>query len=292
MKPTVLDAIYLAGNQILERALRFEVDWVFIIGGTYLHPDTLVLLRRAGLRVACLLTESPYQFEQERMIAERVNLLFTTERMSVETFREFCPETHYWPHAIDPERHHPGSGTNELPRHDVVFVGTGWPERAKLFGAMNWDGIDFGLYGYWEQLGSRNKLRRFLCGGIQDNEITTGLYRNAKIGLNLHRSSITVEAESMNPRCYELAASGCFFISDYRAELEEKFGELVPTFERAQDAQGIIDYYLEEEGLRREIAAQLAEVVADDTFDARVVKFLEVINQTKPVKPGKEHGQR
>ena len=68
----------------------------------------------------------------------------------------------------------------------------------------------------WELMAEDSPLRQYVRGGVTPNDVTAQLYRNAKIGLNLHRTSeyyvpdsqpAANGAESMNPRCYELAAA-------------------------------------------------------------------------------------
>ena len=284
-KPQAVDTIYLAGQGILSRALRHEVDWVLLVSGTYIHPEILVLLQRAGLRVAALLTETPYADAQEKLIAERVQVVWTNERTSIPFFEQYCDHVYYWQHALDLERHTPASNGEIVLAHDVVFVGTGFIERQEFLHGINWEGIDFGLYGGWDLMGSRNRLRKHLVAPIVSNELTAELYRRAKVGINLHRLSIgwgrevsyIEKAESLNPRCYELAACGCFFICDRRAEVADVFGDLVPTFDTPEEAEDLIRYYLAHEDERRRIAEALPETVKNHTFDSRLIEMLEVL---------------
>jgi spore maturation protein CgeB len=283
-KPTQADILYLAAQGILERALRFDVDWVLVVAGTYIMPDTYDLMRKAGLKVAVVLTESPYDMRQEVEVAKRVSVVFTNERTAVPAFGAHC-RAYYYQHAHDPARHRPAEA--DVAAHDVVFVGTGWEERCELLGAMDWTGIDLGLYGSWGLLGSRHPLRRHLCGGVIGNDVTAALYGRAKIGLNLHRTALGwgrgVEhvsgAESMNPRCYELAACGRFFITDHRAEVGEVFGDVVPTFETPLEAEALIRHYLARDSEREAVAAQLPGLVAYHTFDARVNDVIAVLKE-------------
>jgi len=288
-KPTMADTLYLAEQGILERALRFEVDWVLVIAGTYLMADVYELMQRAGLRVAVLLTESPYDMEHEIEIAKRVNLVFTNERTAVAAFAEYCP-TYYYQHAIDPAKHDPaGEDDDTVAAHDVVFVGTGWQERIELLSAVDWDGIDMGLYGMWPLLGSRHHLRKHLRGGIVPNAKTAALYRRAKIGLNLHRTSVDFTrdaariagAASMNPRCYELAACGRFFITDDRAEVAEVFGDAVPTFETPAQLETLIRHYLAHDAERERIAARLPGIVAGHNFYERARMIVSALKQER-----------
>lgn len=235
---TDADIYYRGSHELPYRALRERVDVVIVTASLYLHPDPLVLLRRAGIPVALHLTEDPYQTAQAVEFARYADLVWTNERTSVPELYRGCRNVRYLPHAYDPELHYPAEPAADTPRHDVTFVGTGFPERIDLLRRVNWQGIDLGLYGTWnEAVGT--ELEPFIRGGITDNARTADLYRAAKIGLNLFRRSREFDdsagfieyAESLNPRLLELAACGVFTITDARAEVGEVFGGLMPTFE-------------------------------------------------------------
>jgi spore maturation protein CgeB len=277
-KPTTADVFYQAGMGALERALRHQVDAVIVVSGMYLHPDVVVLMRRAGLLVTTLMTESPYDIEKELRLAQMCHGVWTNERTVVERFRSVCPNVAYLPHAWHPERHRPGPqpGDEDMAAHDVVFVGSAFRERIEWFRAIDWTGIDLGLYGQWDALGSRDRLRQYVRGSCVNNAQTAALYRRAKIGLNLYRSSkgfgrhapriATGAAESLSPRAYELAACGAFHVSDARAEVAEVFGDLVPTFRSPTEAAVLIRSWLVDEAGRARVAAQLPAVVAESSW--------------------------
>lgn len=288
-RPTDADVIYHASSGILERALRHQVDWTLVISGMYLCPDFLVLMRRARQPVALVLTESPYDDEHQAKLLPFVEVAWTNERGSVGYLRQFNPDVEYLPHAYDPAKHHPpqpGEEDASVPAHDVVFVGTGFQERIELLETVDWTGIDLGLYGTWTMLGPRSKLRQYVRGGPTPNRVTAALYRRAKIGLNLYRTSRgfgkrapRIEcAESLNPRALELAACGVFTLSDYRAEVAEVFGDLVPTYRDASELGGLVRRWLADDEGRRAIAARLPAAVEGRTFDAmaeRVIRTLD-----------------
>jgi len=284
-EPSEADILYHASLGILERALRHDVDWVFLISGTFFHPEVLTLLKRAGFKIACLLTESPYQDRQEIIIAKMADVIWTNERSAVATFKPYCHHVYYYQHAMDPIRHQSGPADPTVPVHDVVFVGTGFIERCDALEAVNWDGIDLGLYGTWDLLQDDSPLRAHLQDGIVPNEWTAQLYRAAKIGLNIHRTSMgwgldathIYGAESMNPRCYELAATGTFFVTDYRPEVEEVFGDLVPTYRGAGELEDLLRYWLAHDEARHRIAQQLPERVKEHNFDNRADEMLSIL---------------
>lgn len=284
VKPSISDIFYQAGIGLLEKALRMQVNAVVVVSAMFLHPDVLILLKRAGVKVFVLFTESPYDGEKELAVARLVDGLWTNERSSLEAFRAVNPNSGYLPHAWHPERHlaGPQPGDEAFPAHDVVFVGTAFAERVEWLSAINWSGIDFGLYGSWESLGSRAPLRKHLRGGVLDNEKAAALYRRAKIGLNLYRSSMgwgrhaprVSRADSMNPRGYELAACGVFHLSDPRPEVVETFGDLVPTFRSPVEAAALIRLWLSDSEGRARVAAQLPACVAESSWVERATTVI------------------
>lgn len=278
------DVVYGASRDVIERALRWNVDGVLVVSGMFLHPDLLILLRRAGLRTAILLTESPYDDGHQMRITPLADVVWTNERSSVERLASVNPRTTYLPPAFDPQSHFPPSGmVTGLPDgHDVLFIGSYFEERQKLLESVDWSGIDLGLYGQWRPLGSRSKLRQHLRGGTTDNTVAAALYRRAKIGLNLYRESVgwgrgadrVTQAESLNPRALELAACGTFQISNYRPEVAEVFGDAVPTFKTAEELGQLVRYFLQHPDERADKARRAMEAVRGHTFAAMAATIL------------------
>lgn len=275
-KPTSADVFYQAGEGALAMALRHQVDCVLVVSAMFLHPDTIILMKRAGLRVCVLFTESPYDTEKELKVAALVDGCWTNERSVLEQFRAVNPRSAYLPHAWHPDKHVAGPQPHDVnvPAHDVVFVGSAFDERIQWLSSIDWTGIDLGLYGTWDALGSRHPLRKFVKGKQVDNEITAALYRRAKIGLNLYRTSIgwgkgapqITHAESLNPRAYELARCGAFHLSTFRAEVAEVFGDLVPTFETADQASALIRHWLADDVGRARVSRALPARVAESSW--------------------------
>lgn len=293
---TSADVVYKASVDAIERALRFQPDWVIVVSGMYFHPDAFIMMRRAGLRVGVILTESPYDEEKEARILPYVNVAWTNERTSVSRLRSLSgqPHVYYLPHAYDPGKHRPGAESLDVsvPGHDVVFVGTFFQERVEILSAVDWTGIDLGLYGEHTAIPSRSKLRKYIAGGVTDNATAAALYRRAAIGLNLHRTSKGFgrgaprieHAESLNPRAYELAASGCFQISDARAEVAEVFGGSVPTFTTPDDLSRRIRGYLANPDVRDHLAVAAQRAVQGHTFAARAQQIIDDLSRV-------QHGQ-
>lgn len=282
-KPNVADVFLQAGRDAFWVAWWIKtfrgLDAVFIVSGMFVHPDVIMVMKDSGLRVFVLFTESPYDEEKELPMAKLVDGCWTNERTAVNAFRTVNPHSGYLPHAWHATRHKPGPqpGDEAQPAHDVVFVGSAFTERVEWLSAIDWTGIDLGLYGSWESLSSRHPLRRYVRGNQTDNVKTAALYRRAKVGLNLYRTSKgwgkqapkIAAAESLNPRAYELAACGAFHLSTYRAEVSEVFGDLVPTFDSPKDAEDLIRSWLADPTGRANRAAQLPACVAESSWRHR-----------------------
>lgn len=278
-RPTSADAVYHASCEALTAALRHQVDVVIVVSAMLVHPDVLIMMKRAGLRVVAIFTETPYDLEQELAIASIVDGCWTIERSSVDAFRAVNPNSGFLAHAWHPDRHRPDITIEEdVPAHDVVFVGSGFPERIAWFNAIDWTGIDLGLYGSWKGLGLKKSLTPCIRGAQVDNPYTAQLYRQAKIGLNLYRdrnkARVRIHAESLSPRAYELAACGAFHLSDYRSEVAEVFGDLVPTFRTPQEAEALMRQWLPNVAGRAVVAAQLPAAVAGSSWVERSAQVI------------------
>jgi spore maturation protein CgeB len=287
-KPNVIDTIYHAGVGVLEMALRHQADVVLVVSAMLLHPDVILMMKRAGLRVVVLFTESPYDEEKELAVAAMVDGGWTNERTCVPKFRTVNPNMGYLPHAWHPMKHFVSArSVGELPSHDVVFVGSGFAERIAWFNSIDWTGIDLGLYGTWKEkgLGLNKQVRACVKGTVVTNEMAASLYRRAKVGLNLYRNrkgwtggrepaARIVGAESLSPRAYELAACGSFHLSDYRAEVKEVFGDLVPTFTTPTEAAALIRLWLNQPEERARVAAKLPACVAESSWVERAKTVL------------------
>ena len=134
--------------------------------------------------------------------------------------------------------------------------------------------------------GKASPLWRYYQHGVVPNQTASMLYRRAKIGLNLFRSSETfgqtaahsgVRSESMNPRCYELAACGAFFLSERRDEVADVFGDAVPMFEGPAELAQLIRYFLDHPDERQAKAAMLPQLVHQHSYVNRARQVAEDI---------------
>lgn len=278
-KPNVADVQYQAAVGALEMALRRKVDVVIIVSAMFFHLDVIQMMKDAHITTTVLFTESPYDTEKELRVAKLVDGCWVNERSVLPQFKAVNRHAGYLPHGWHPEKHRPDpDGDASIPAHDVVFVGSGFQERIDFFNAIDWTGIDLGLYGVWKEWGLKPQAHACIMQDEIDNTYAGGLYRRAKIGLNLYRNRdvhrARVAGDSLSPRAYELAACGSFHLSEYRPEVKEIFGERVPTFTTPVEAAALIRLWLANDQKRREIAAELPACVAEASWVSRATTVL------------------
>lgn len=264
--PTSGDVLYHASKDALIKALREDVDVVLVVAAILFSPDVLILMRRAGLPVTLVLTEAPYDLGREFEYAGYCSGVWTTERSIVPAFRVVPPGfAKYLAHAWHPGIHTPAPRPDDaaVPAHDVVIVGTGFADRIAWLEAIDWTGIDLGLYGHWSGLlPKRSKLKRFVRASTTANTTAAALYRRAKVGINLYRQRSALDAsgpvlvgESCNPRAFEMAACGLPHVSTYRPEVAEVFGDVVPVVTTPAEGAAAVRALLDEAPAARAVRA-------------------------------------
>lgn len=271
-KPNQVDVMHHATTGIVERAIEKRITDILIVTAMFIPLDRIELMRRAGLRVWLLCTESPYIMDQELAMAKACHGVWTNERAAVPAFQAVQPNTAYIKHAWR-------VGVHDVPparaySSDVFFCGSMFPERVKWFSEIDWSGIDFHLYCRPVDVPKRSGLHQFLKGGITPNREMIQLAQKSKIAINLFRAA-PVAAESLNPRCYELSAAGVCLVSDERAEWHEKFPD-APVVSSPAATSALLRELLSDESRRQAIAAQQRAAVQSDTW---LVRSRQVIEQ-------------
>lgn len=268
-----------ASMEIVADALHWRADWVVVVCGIAFHPDAVRTLQRAGIRVAAVFTESPYEDTAARHFGHAVDLLGVNDRASLPRFP--AESTIYLPTAYDREIHHPGvESDDDTP--DVLALGTGFKERIRLLAAVDWTGVDLRLRGHWQKGTREPRLREHIVGergiSITHNEQSARLYRAARINLNLYRRD--GDAQSMSPRAYELAALQTFSLhEDARPEAHQVFGDSVGYFDGPRQLEAVVRHYLARPEERERMARESWERVQGNDYDARAVTLLAAMER-------------
>lgn len=274
----------MASETILNEALYCNADLVLVISGLNVHPVFLWLLNKVNIPAAVVLTESPYDDEQQKMWTDLTSEGVTAQ-LTVFTNDAYSARQQGWeflPPSFDPAVHKPMPSNPEF-ECDVLMVGTGWEERQAFLEAVDWSGIDLRIYGVWPGLQNNpnSPLHRFHRPMVIDNAHVAEMYSSARICLNIHRTSDV--AETPNPRIYEVAACKAFQLSDPRKGLARTFYNSIPTFNTPLGLQNSVRHYLERESLRLDLADTAHKLVQDHTFDNRVAALVAALPKPQAV---------
>lgn len=268
----------LASAHITQHILDIRPDLVLCVSGHNYHVRDVEIVKRAGIPIACLLTEAPYFLDLELILAGIYDAVFTNERRCLDAFRQVNRRSFYLPHAYHPARHTPSGVRAES--YDVFFVGSWFEERMALFSGVNWDGINIAWRGHDLTAEPRE---------IMPNETAAAHYRSAKISLNIHRTTTSVgnarhiaigQAESLNPRAYEIpACGGLQLMDDGRAEARDVFGEALLTYRAGDsaDLERMVRAILADPDKYETIRRAQHEAVAPHSWINRARRILEVV---------------
>jgi spore maturation protein CgeB len=152
------------------------------------------------------------------------------------------------PWACDPDFHRK---LDMDKKYDVSFIGTAYPERRRIIRKLGKIDV-FGDYWYGFAKRSHNPVY---------GEEYVKVINESIINLNL-QAKISVAADAPTMRTFEIAGCGGFQISDYMPSLKRYF-PMMPTFTEVEGLRDQIQYYLDNEEDRDEIALKCMEICRD-----------------------------
>lgn len=298
-EPSQDDTIYQAGIRCVVKALEVNADAVVVVCGLLFHPSLYLLFERMGMPVFLYGTESPYDDELYRNVAKLSTACSLNEAGSVAGIQRAVHDSGettpvaYLPLGYNPTIHRPGfadslavSHAGEIPAHDVVFIGNMYPSRAAWMEAIDWTGIDLGIYGIFDAIPDDSPLRKYIKGGVVRNTAACAIYQRSKIVLNLFRAEQfgpewtvigTHKGTSLNPRVIEAAAAGACLVSEWRPELDTVFGTAVPFAYNPEQCETIIRDLLAKPERRAAIGASLPPLVESFSYTNRARQIVGML---------------
>jgi hypothetical protein len=84
VEPTTADILFQACGMSIPIALLKKPDWVIVVSSMYYPKLFLKMLKQAGMNLALLLTESPYDDEEQYSLAAVADVVWTNERTSLD----------------------------------------------------------------------------------------------------------------------------------------------------------------------------------------------------------------
>ena len=290
-----LELQYRSTISIITETMRYGVDAIVLVSAYMISDEVLSMMslnpatpHGAGVaQTVAIFTESPYEDTRQGRQASYIDGFFVNDEASVDGVAALSgvPGA-YLPMAYHPLLHTPRNGATPS-GHDVVFVGVGYEERIALLEAVDWTGVDLGLYGDWRHLAGDSPLHRHVRGGVVTNEEAVELYKSSKVGLNLYRTCVDywmddpsqVEGTALNPRAFELAACRVPQITQFRPEWDRIFSGREGVFTDAAGLQEQLAQYLG----NREALESLANVqharVRDHSYVDRAARVVEGLRE-------------
>lgn len=277
-----------AANGIFSTAFQFWPDLVIIVSAFFIPVEFMDILRSRGMKVALILTESPYEENRQIDRSIHADLACLNDPTRLDDYARREIPAIYMPHAYRPKLHYPGPGEDEL-ETDFAFIGSMFESRQEFFTKMiktgAFEGIDVTLGGNWHFVPDDSPLLPYAShpkGTCIDNALAVRVYKSAKVGINMYRGEgddDTTDGWACGPREIEMAACGLFFLRQSRPESDLLFNGILPTYESPEEAADLLRYWLAHDEERQERARAAREAIRDRTFASNVVRLLSALDR-------------
>lgn len=279
--------LMVLNRRLASLALHCGVGLVIATGGDRILCATIRRLKARGVATALWTTDPPHGCTRILEAAPFYDYLFCQGSEFIDLLQANGIERARWlPVGCDPERHHAVSLSPEEKEqygHDVVFVGSWYPERAALFERLC--DFDLAIWGPgWEMLPECSALRRRLRGAHTSPGQWRKIYSASRVVLatHYHDPSGRYPVYQASPRVFEAMACGAFVLCDRQRDVLKLFrdGEHLVSFSDGDDLAVKVRYYLEHPGERRAIARKgCEEALSRHTYANRLHELLVVAGE-------------
>ncbi|MGG4553063.1 CgeB family protein [Paenibacillus humicus] len=292
---TLAAEVSVAGPKqpVSELASSSLPDLMLVLDGMELPVEQVDAVRAKGIRTAIWLTDDPYYTDITIRTAPHYDYVFTLERNCLDFYRSAgCNNVHYLPFAAHVGHYRP-TLTRSPVRRAISFIGSAYWNRIEflqpIIGGLMEKGLTInGIW--WDRLPEYASYPdRIEIGKWMGPGETAEVYSGSKIVLNMHRSpydttvnnnSVGLTAASPNPRTFEISACGTLQLADVRDDLASFYvpGQEIETFSNPSELYDKVNFYLDHETERREIALRALErTYREHTYSHRLHEMLSRI---------------
>ncbi|MCC6953871.1 MAG: glycosyltransferase, partial [Deltaproteobacteria bacterium] len=279
--------VEMLSQVVLEGLTERPADIVISLAQAPLSPRVLTELRSRGTITAMWFTEDCRRFQTWRQLSQYYDYMFVIQRGDIPRLVQEAGAGRavYLPVGCDPAVHRPLSLSDEERGQwgsQISFVGAGYNNRQQMFASLA--DRDFKIWGTeWPTCAPFDRLVQQEGRRLKPEEYVK-IFNSTAINLNLHssmeRDGVEPFGDFVNPRTFELAASGAFQLVDKRELLPEQFeiGKEVRTFSDRREMLDSIDYYLAHPR-EREVVVDAARdrALREHTYAHRLQLMLGVI---------------
>jgi len=275
------------GDGVLAAVDAVEPDLLVALAQAPITPPVLAEVRRRDVPSAFWFVEDHRLFGYWKELIGAYDYFFAIQSgdFLAEAERLSSGRVAYLPCAADPAVHRPlvlGAADRAQLGAPVGFVGAGYRNRRLAFRSL----LDLGLKIWGSEWAGAGALDPAVQqGGARvTTEDAVRIFNATTVNLNLHSSTyvdgVDPRGDFVNPRTFEIAATGGFQLVDLRALLPSLLRPdvEVATFTDAGELRERVRHYLARPAERAAIAAAgRARVLAEHTYRHRMESLLETV---------------
>jgi spore maturation protein CgeB len=268
------------------RTMEFSPDIVIALAQAPINPTFMARMADEGIVTAFWFVENWRHMDYWQSICADYDYFFHIQPGEFEEklTAAGCANHAFVQTACDPEVLRPQILTADEQEEygcDISFAGAGYANRLNMLSGLT--DYDFKLWGVdWNHPELlplvQNPGKRFT--GDDFSKICAA----SKINLNLHSSTthhgIDPDCDALNPRVFDIAASGGFQLCDDCKGLDQHFDTEteVPVYRTMQELRDRIDHFLAHPEERAACADRARKhVLAEHTYEHRAQQMLDLI---------------
>ncbi|MFC1495459.1 DUF3880 domain-containing protein, partial [Thermodesulfobacteriota bacterium] len=218
-------------KKLLYLAIENKPELVIVTQGFDIQKETVQHIHNLGIPIVMWVIDAPINFSNILDAAPCYDFIFCGGTEAVDIFEKLNFKNIKWlPFACDPEYHYPVKEDGRNPssfRKDVVFVGSNYTNRNKIFESLDLKSFDFGIWGSgWDRVSKNSPLKRFIQKTHTEPEEWVKIYSNSKIIIVAHYPSTEeMPVYQASPKIYEAMACGGFVMCDNQQDVKTLFKE-------------------------------------------------------------------
>jgi len=270
-------------HKLVKLAKEQKPDCCMIVGGHNVLPQTVAKIKEMGIPIALWTSDVPVNFKNILETAPFYDHLFCAGSEAMDIFHSRGFKNVSWiPFACDPYFHKSivlSPQEQELYAKDIVFVGSYYPNRARLLEGIA--DFNLGVWGpYWQKLAPESPLKQKAVDSKINYNQWVKIFNGSKINVVVHYQDGKVACHQASPKLYEAMACGCFVLCDRQKDALSLFKDKhhLVFFENEVDLREKINYYLIHDKERKDIAlAGQQEVLSRHTYQDRLKLMIEIL---------------
>jgi spore maturation protein CgeB len=265
-------------RELLELFLSEKPDYVFIhMSVEEIYKSTISRMTNSGVLTIGWFSDDQVVFHKySKWWGAVLSYCITLGRKSYKSYLQLGINAILSQPAANPKSYHPHPCSRI---YDVSFIGALYPHRNEFFQKLSNMGIAINLFGK-------------AGGQYIPFEDMVRIFSESKVNLNLCGSYASAAIKQIKAHIYEITMSGGFLLTEYAPHLEDYFeiGKEIVVFDGVEDAVQKIEYYLNHDDERKEIAkAGYERALRDHTWNCR---FRELFDQVEKLESQKRLNNR